>query len=368
MTLVTATKIRDVPVVLGDILISSQHDTGHPVPLPTRRDAGNLLPPGYSIASVRRKVTVLHDRLAVAWAGRQIGAQRVIKDLRRWLQETDLDRDHLFVFLDGYGDLGSGARCELVGWIVDDAGPIAFHWNMTDVWAGHDEYITGSGKEDFAKLVGGRRIFYGSPDLTPDAQVVHICLTLAGYGIGREVLSGDSLSHGYGGGMEVALFTEGRFSVVTDANFLFWRVEFDPERKESRIAHVPTELKYLHINDCLVVRTRTIDERGGQEGRIHIVTHVDQDEEEVSWVATFQPFVSGKSKCYCNCVVGRAPGYGDIVGTLVLQEPNDFLKFTQDIVDGKVIEERLELSDDFLRILHQTLEATVSGHGPSASP
>lgn len=317
---------------------------------------------------MRRKVVILHDRLAVAWAGRQIGAQRVIKDLRRWLQETDLDRDRLFAFLDGYEDLGSGARCELVGWIVDDVGPIAFHWNMRDVWAGDDEYITGSGKEeDFATLVGQRRTFYASPDLTPDAQVVHICLTLAGYGIGREVLSGDSLIHRYGGGMEVVLFTEGRFSVVTDTNFMFWRVEFDAERKESRIAHVPTELKYLHAKDCLVVRTRRIDERGEQEGRIHVVTHVDQDEEEVSWVSTFPRFVSGKSKYYCNCLVGRAPGYGDIVGALVLQEPNKFFRFTQDIVDGKVEEERLEINDDFLRLLHQTLEATVRDHGPSAS-
>jgi hypothetical protein len=361
MTLVVATSINGVPVILGDILISSQHDPGRLIALPTRSDAGNLLPPGYSVATVRRKVVILHDRLAVAWAGRQIGAQRVIRDLRRWLQETDLDRDRLFAFLDGYEDLGSGARCELVGWIVDGRGPTAFYWNMPDVWAGHEEYITGSGKEDFtAHVKGARENFYTSQDLSPTARVVHICLALAGFGIGREVLSGDSLAHLYGGGMEVALFTEGRFSMLTDITFLFWRVEFDARLRESRIAHVPTELKFLHVNDCLVVRTRRIDERGQQEGRIHVVTHVDQDD-ATSWVPSFPRFVSGKSKYYCNCLVGRVPGHADIAGSLVLQEPNDLVRFTQDIVDGKVEEERLEVNDDLLRRLHQVLDGMIRG-------
>jgi len=84
--------------------------------------------------------------------------------------------------------------------------------------------------------------------VTPHEQVTHIALILAGYAVGREVLSGEPLRHRYGGGMEVAVFVDGRFAVITDIGFLFWRVEMDPKGDTFRGAYARTMLKYVHVS------------------------------------------------------------------------------------------------------------------------
>ncbi len=217
--------------------------------IPTRNDVAELLPAGSSVASVRRKVAVLHDQLAVAWAGSEIGARHVIRDLRAFARGSEPDRERLFTFLDGYPDLGRGVHCELVGWLVDDRGAIAFHWDSKDVWAGGEEYVTGSGAKDFTDSAGRRDFFYSDDaSVTPHEQVTHIALILAGYAVGREVLSGEPLRHRYGGGMEVAVFVDGRFAVITDIGFLFWRVEMDPKGDTFRGAYARTMLKYVHVS------------------------------------------------------------------------------------------------------------------------
>ena len=116
--------------------------------------------------------------------------------------------------------------------------------------------------------------------------------------------------------MEVAVFADGRFTAITDICFLFWWVEIGAKGETSHLAPGRTILKYVHVNDCLVVYTSRIDEHGKPEGQeIHVVTPIDQDE----GVPDLPRFVGG-----------RVTGYGDVVGTLILREPNRFLKFTRD--------------------------------------
>jgi hypothetical protein len=52
----------------------------------------------------------------------------------------------------------------------------------------------------------------------------------------------------------------------------------------------------------------------------------------------------------------------------VLQEPNDFITFTQEIVDGKAEEQRLEVNGDLLRRLHQLLDGMIRGSDPASPP
>jgi hypothetical protein len=366
MTLVAAARIRGVPVVFGDILISQRESNPGPSrPLPTRADAGDFLRAPYSIAGVRRKVVILSNHLAVAWAGSLLGAKQLIGELRGFVRNTpNLDRDHLFAFLDqdGYPDWGRGVRCELVGWLVDDRGPVAFHWKSDgDVYAGGEEYVVGTGADDFK---GNARpdFFYTSPDLTPDEQVARIALGLASNAIGREMFSGETLHDLYGGAMEVALFGEGRFAPLTDIAFLFWHVETDPEGRDLRVTPMTTILKYRHIEDSLVVHTSRVRVNGGDRSaaqEMHVVTHVDQDDIAFD-VPTFLP---GQSKYYCNCIGGRVVGYGRIIGQLILGDPNPLIAFGQGFRDGKLDEEWLEMNTDFLTVLYD-----IIGHARNPLP
>jgi hypothetical protein len=72
--------------------------------------------------------------------------------------------------------------------------------------------------------------------------------------------------------MEVAVFADGRFTAITDICFLFWWVEIGAKGETSHLAPGRTILKYVHVNDCLVVYTSRIDAdpaRAQQVPQIH---------------------------------------------------------------------------------------------------
>jgi hypothetical protein len=363
MTLAAVTRIRGVPVVFGDILISDPlPNPGLPRPIPTRKDAGDFLPGESSIAGVRRKMVILSDRLAVAWAGSLSGAARLIADLRGLVRNAEnLDRDQLFAFLDrpGYPKWRSGVRCDLVGWLVDDRGPIAFHWKSDgDVHAGGEEYVIGTGAKDF-KANARPDFFYNSSD-SPHEEVVRIVLGLAGNATGREMFSGEPLRHLYGGTIEAALFAEGRFTPLTDVAFLFWHVVTDLEGKDFQVTPMATILKYRHVEDALVIHTSRIRvNEGGRsaEQEIHVATHADQDAIGFE-VPTLLP---GQSKYYCNCIGGGIVGNGQIGGCVILGDPNKYIQFKQEFRDGKLDKEWLEMHTDFLTLLYETVKRTREG-------
>jgi hypothetical protein len=361
MTLAAVTKIRDVPVVFGDILISQCVPRGRPFAIPTRKDVAELMPAGYYAADLRRKVAVVHDRLAVAWADSQLGAKVIIGDLRKLVREhPDFDRDRLFAFLDAPHGLGHGVRCQLVGWLVDDRGPVAFRWDLPgDVNAWGDEWVIGSGAADFTANAAQRDFFYTDPTMTPEQQVTHIVLVLAANAVGREVLGGEPLRKAYGGALEVAVFLDGRFKVVTDLAFLSWSGEIDIEGKALQLNFAPTILKYMTLDDCLVVLTTRIDRSGNLEGlAIQVVTPVDKEESEV-FLSEPLRFVSKPSAFYCNFIAAEIRGHGSLFASLVLQEPNDFLRFNHTVRDGK-IEAELDMRRDFPDLLYKLLVPQVT--------
>lgn len=305
-------------------------------------------------------MVILSDRLAVAWAGSLSGAARLIADLRGLVRDAEnLDRDRLFAFLDRprYPNWRAGVRCDLAGWLVDDRGPIAFHWKSDgDVHAGGEEYVIGSGAEDF-KANALPDFFYSSSDLSRHEQVVRIVLALAGTATSREMFSGEPLRHLYGGAMEAALFADGRFTPLTDIAFLFWHVVTDVEGKEFQLTPLATILKYRHVEDALVIHTSRIHvNEGGRSAdqEIHVATHADQDAIAFE-VPTLLP---GQSRYYCNCLGGGIVGNGQIGGYVILGDPNKYIQFRQEFRDGKLDKEWLEMNTDFLTVLYETVKRT----------
>jgi hypothetical protein len=107
MTLVTAFKSTGVPTMIGDFLISSA----------TSRGRG------------RKKIARLRPNLAVGWTGRLLQAEMVLDRLYASLDESPT-RDDVERLLQAFDVAPLGTpRLKLVGWVVDKAGPHAFHWD-----------------------------------------------------------------------------------------------------------------------------------------------------------------------------------------------------------------------------------------------
>src|SRR5215211_6739040 len=83
MTLIAKLSINNVPLLLGDVLLSSESRTGLRANLPLVGDINKVIADrGFAFeVSFAQKVNILGDRLAVAWCGPAMQAEREIRAL-----------------------------------------------------------------------------------------------------------------------------------------------------------------------------------------------------------------------------------------------------------------------------------------------
>jgi hypothetical protein len=182
MTLIAAIDLYDTPILIGDVIISQIGVSEPHAPIPTRTDLENVVPREWfrTIKGVRRKLTKINDWLVVGWAGHQIAAQVLLEKLKVRFESKQIEREHLFQFLTGFEDLGSGINCTLVGWLVDREGAISFKWNSQSkaLVSGRQPYIAGSGAKALTKILREGRFESGSKT-TPNP--IHQALSYAGH-------------------------------------------------------------------------------------------------------------------------------------------------------------------------------------------
>jgi hypothetical protein len=159
VTLIAAMKLHDVPVLIGDLLISSPHYDSHHSSLPTliSQEIDTVLPHNEDyflpiIEGLQRKVAKLNDWLVVAWAGDYIAAKTTLKKMFEQLKEKRMSREKVFSFLDEVEDVGT-ISCTIIGWLSDKKGVVSFSWDSKtrNITTNGEPYIYGTGKEDFEK-------------------------------------------------------------------------------------------------------------------------------------------------------------------------------------------------------------------------
>jgi hypothetical protein len=78
MTLVASIMFDNVPILMGDILVSSETDRGQDVHIPT---VGNKnVASKYKASNLTQKLIIINDYLVVGWAGSLITAKTIIRD------------------------------------------------------------------------------------------------------------------------------------------------------------------------------------------------------------------------------------------------------------------------------------------------
>ena len=84
MTLIARIRKDGVPVYVGDLLLSREGETRQPISIPVADDINSKLPLGtsWSIVGTRQKLNIINDRLVVAWAGHQVQARVLAKEIR----------------------------------------------------------------------------------------------------------------------------------------------------------------------------------------------------------------------------------------------------------------------------------------------
>lgn len=256
MTLIAQLFIRGAPIIVGDILLSTDVRTGLRTDLPLVGNINQLLAErGLSFeVGFAQKVNILSDRLVVAWSGPVDEAERALRILSAVASRHDLTRADIETELLSI-DPDRISRLHLIGLLVTDvhghqvsASSFQIRSSRVDVPGLGAVYAAGTGKNAFLRLLEGT-----DWTLAGDANVSLVAYSLVGELIDKELRRGGTIAEKWGGGFEAVTFRTdlGRFQKVGEVLHTFWSVDLSVPGEAQ---FTPWFYKTSYLRDALVVR------------------------------------------------------------------------------------------------------------------
>lgn len=225
MTVILGFKVDALPVLVGDIVISGWEQPGIATIIPTVGISHAVFPEGsgYTITNLKQKVNIISDNLMIAWAGSYAAAKYVISELKRLSEHQEISQDLIHHFFTEEVSQNIGQQeVAFIGCISNSD-----HFTFFDYSYGveiekinHSRYgevmISGVGKDDVQEILQDIERQSARDDLSRFHNAVIATLTLCGYLMARDKRS---LRNFFGGGYEIATFSENKFSKVDDYSF-----------------------------------------------------------------------------------------------------------------------------------------------------
>lgn len=258
MTLITSFDVQGCPVLFGDLLISSDENLKQTISVPTINEITKIFPKGSGFVptSLRQKVALINENLALAWSGSALGAKvilgQLIQEAPKKLHWNLVDLSAFFKDFDGqYGeDVG------IVGFSNDGKGIFSFGYGKCVEKFSTAKYglvrLSGSGAIDFKKYLD-MDIPLASRAVNPLENAVGTTLLLSTHMHGLESISGMNLLQYYGGGFEMASYVRKKFQKIDDITYLVW-TGFQEDDLSWRLNLPRAAIKYYYENDVLLIR------------------------------------------------------------------------------------------------------------------
>lgn len=259
--------LKGHPFLMGDLLVSSNEVDGKTALLPTIEKVSDVFPTGSGFVptSLRQKLCLIDENLAIVWSGSAIHAKATIREIaKRHKNKRFVFKDLLDYFKQVEKDTIQD-QASFLGFIRDAHGFGRFFYG-SDVHAIQTEEqlpigLIGSGGTDFAEVIKQR--LFEQKTLSggrPNSKELAIAsaLHLAGHLLSMEVLTGNSISNYYGGGYEIAHWAGDQFKKFDDFTFIYWIGEIN----ENEIKLNPVLInKYSYLHDSLFVRATRLEPR-----------------------------------------------------------------------------------------------------------
>ena len=260
MTLIASLSVNGAPLLIGDVLLSSDRMKGRSVNYPL---IGNIDPhlqsAGLSFGvAFKQKVNLVNDRLAVSWSGPLEQAERavrVLSELRGNLQLADIQAALSAI------DEGAIDKLQLIGFLIRgvtgktvEASQFYLGVPGISVPGIGAVHVAGLGRDKFLALLN--EIKWTKLEKDNEYQAAH---ALLGALTNEEFDSHNNIRDRWGGGFEAVTFSiaSGRLEKVGDILHTFWKVS-DPTL--STIDFYPRFYKTTYWNDALIVRTARFEE------------------------------------------------------------------------------------------------------------
>lgn len=242
MTLVAAFKIKNIPVLIGDLLLSGKGKQSI-LYLPTVGDISQFqLYPNSSeaVVALTHKVNIINKDIVIGWAGSHLGAKIILSDLKQTSETETFTKESLEKFFITRKSWIGNDELAFIGYIKDANGVHLFEYsyNQCPIYkpkldAYEELRIIGTGYYDTEKLLENNVIKYNENLCEFDNAAIS-AISLCGWFFADEMrLSKDStidmndrtLFDYYGGGYEIAIYTENGFCKLDKITYLYWIVQ-----------------------------------------------------------------------------------------------------------------------------------------------
>lgn len=261
--------MANVPILLADLLLSSETQPNHRVALPTVGDLPTPSPLTRTAypSGLMQKLFVLNDHAMVAWSGTYIAAVTVLKELKEKFSQQPINGPSVKKFFNEFG-AENLKGLQFIGVFRDGNGVSTFGYDTYNFTHEHfgECHIGGSGAGRLIqKLYSERTHEVAGGTLRDVDHAVTYALTTASEFIGEELLTNASLEQHFGGGFEVGTVTTNGAEKVGDILHIFW-VWNENENEDPKL--LPTIIKSDYLDQNLIIQ------------RIHQV----QDKQSSQWL------------------------------------------------------------------------------------
>ena len=155
MTLVATLKVRKYPILLGDILISSETKPENMISMPTIGDCSSpYLAKGHYLTGLTRKVHIVNSNLAVGWSGLKISARTIIRNMVEYFKDEKITLERIEEYFSNY-DGKEKYDVSIIGVLIDERRQFKrFDWRASKHFFSKDNpsYIAGSGCVHFIEF------------------------------------------------------------------------------------------------------------------------------------------------------------------------------------------------------------------------
>lgn len=301
MTIVAAFRAQGIPVLIGDMLITSLADNKESNFLPTQPYFSKSLPheTGRRVCGARKKVHLINDKLVIGWAGSLHAASRVLAKLNNLFASEKATRETLEKALTSINDYTEEIwNVHVIGWIFDGE-PHCFRWNSgypSEVFF-HHSHFEGSGENTFLETFTAHTNLYAGPGVDSPELVAQMgCLAMISKLIDKEIWTGVTLKESFGYCYEVIYLDGDEFRFVDEVAYPMWEIK--KERAGYWYRAGPLIVKYKNVGKFSVVQTSHL------YGELANSTHLDMVTPVFDEMKTFDVAKLGRqslaSDYYCN--------------------------------------------------------------------
>lgn len=237
MTLVAAFQVDNVPILVGDTRVTGREQS-----------------------TLAKKIYRFGPNFVVAWAGSQVVANLVLKELYKRLHGSWVRKENVEDVLTSFSAEDFGAsNAHLIGWIVDEESR-CFRWN-----SGYPKelfydshHIDGTGEQYFLNLLTAKRPGGGRGE-GPQYSVL-VALNAVNEAITQEVLNPDDWDKSFGFCYELLYFHRGSFAYVDSVTFFMSNYHWDETTKTGEVELGPIISKYTNLSECAIFQRMEFDQ------------------------------------------------------------------------------------------------------------